>query len=109
MLEYRSKIIATRIKIEHIDTIKDSITKAIGRALSLKNCNYADIRFGINETKYASAEDGKSKCMGEDVSISFGARVLAGEISSWGYFGQSLGEAEAGQKSIYKKLELLSL
>ena len=104
MLEYRSKIIATRIQIEHIDTIRDAVIKTIQHASSLKNCKYADIRFGINETKHASAEDGKSKCMGGDVSISFGVRVLAGEISSWGYFGRSLGEAESGQKSIYKKL-----
>ena len=66
----------------------------IQHAGSLKNCKYADIRLGIRETKHANAEDGKAKGMGEDASISFGIRVLAGEMSAWGYYGQSLGKGE---------------
>ena len=36
--------------------------------------------------KYANAEDGKARGMGEDASISFGIRMLAGEMSAWGTF-----------------------
>ena len=48
--------------------------------------------------KHANAEDGKAKGMGEDASISFGIRVLAGEISAWGYYGQSIGKVESNPK-----------
>ena len=68
----------------------------------MKSCKYADIRLGINETKYANAEDGKARGVGEDASISFGIRVLAGEMGAWGYFGQSIGEAESNSKRINK-------
>ncbi|HHT9116732.1 MAG TPA: TldD/PmbA family protein [Candidatus Wunengus californicus] len=98
--------IASRIKVELIDTLKETVTKVVQHAGSLKNCKYADIRLGIHETKYANAEDGKAKGMGEDASISFGIRVLAGEMSAWGYYGQSIGEGESNPKSIHKVLTL---
>jgi len=44
--------------------------------------------------------------MGDDASISFGIRMLAGEMSAWGYYGQSLGERESSPKSIYQTLSL---
>ena len=78
----------------------------VQHAGSLTNCKYADIRLGIHETKHANAEDGKAKGMGEDASISFGIRVLAGEMSAWGYYGQSLGKGESNPKSIHKILTL---
>ena len=98
--------IASRIKVELIDTLKETVTKVVQHAGSLKNCKYADIRLGIRETKHANAEDGKAKGMGEDASISFGIRVLAGEMSAWGYYGQSIGEGESNPKSIHKVLTL---
>lgn len=98
--------IASRIKIALIDTLQETVTKVVQQTGSLHNCKYADVRIGINEMKHASAEDGKAKCAGEDVSISFGIRVLAGEMTAWGYYGQELGEAESTPKSIHKKLTL---
>ena len=98
--------IASRIKVELIDTLKEAVTKVVQQSGSLKNCKYADIRLGIHERKHANAEDGKAKGMGEDASISFGIRVLAGEMSAWGYYGQSLGKGESNPKSIHKILTL---
>lgn len=98
--------IASRIKIAFIDTLKETVIKVIQQAGSLQNCRYADIRVGINEMKHANAEDGKAKGAGEDASISFGIRVLAGEMSAWGFYGQELGEAESTPKSIHKILML---
>ncbi|MCF6157103.1 MAG: TldD/PmbA family protein [wastewater metagenome] len=59
---------------------------------------------GIDERKYACAEDGKTRSAGENTPISFGIRVLAGEVSAWGYYGQELGTTESTPKSIYRKL-----
>ena len=84
--------------------MKETVAKAIQQAVSLKSCKYADIRLGINEAKYANAEDGKARGMGEDASISFGIRMLAGEMSAWGYFGQSIGEVESNPQRINKIL-----
>ena len=42
--------------------------------------------------------------MGEDASISFGIRMLAGEMSAWGHFGQSIGEVESNPQRINKIL-----
>ena len=102
----RRFLIVSRIKVELIDTLKESVTKVVQQSSSLKNCKYADIRLGIHEKKYAHSEDGKSKGMGEDDSISFGIRVLAGEMSAWGYYGQSIGKGESNSKSIHKVLTL---
>ena len=44
--------------------------------------------------------------MGEDSSISFGIRVLAGEMSAWGFYGQPIGEVESNPKSFNKILTL---
>ncbi len=44
--------------------------------------------------------------MNADASISFGIRMLAGEMSAWGFYGQTLGEDESNAKSIYKTLTL---
>ncbi|HHT9138965.1 MAG TPA: TldD/PmbA family protein [Candidatus Wunengus sp. YC60] len=98
--------ITSRLKVELIDTLKETVTRVIQQAGSLKDCKYADIRLGIHESKYANAEDGKAKGMGEDATISFGVRVLAGEMSAWGYYAQSLGERESNSKSIHKILTL---
>ncbi|MEP9411462.1 MAG: TldD/PmbA family protein [Candidatus Brocadia sp.] len=98
--------IAGRIKIELIDTLKETVAKVIQQTSSLKNCKYVDIRLGIHEIKYAHAENGKAKGMNEDFSISFGIRILAGEMSAWGFYGQPIGEAESNPKSFAKILTL---
>lgn len=49
---------------------------------------YADIRIEINDTRWASAEDGKPKSAGRDEGGSFGIRVIAGsDKKAPGYFG----------------------
>lgn len=42
--------------------------------------------------------------MGEDCSISFGVRILAGELSAWGFYGQPIGGSESTPKGFYKVL-----
>lgn len=90
--------------MELIDTLKETVKKVTQQACSLKNCRYGDVRLGIHETKYAHAENGKAKGMGEDTSISFGIRVLAGEMSAWGFYGQPIGEIESNPRSFNKIL-----
>lgn len=72
----------------------------------MKNCRYADVRLGIHEVKYAHAENGKAKGMDEDTSLSFGIRMLAGEMSAWGFYSQSIGGSEARPKSFGEILTL---
>ncbi|NUO08998.1 MAG: TldD/PmbA family protein [Candidatus Brocadia sp.] len=64
------------------------------------------MRLGIYEIKHASAENGKAKGMGEDFSISCGIRVLAGEMSAWGFYGQPMGEVESSPKTFNKIVTL---
>lgn len=42
--------------------------------------------------------------MAEDISIAFGIRVLAGEFSAWGHYGQPLGGYDVRQRRISKIL-----
>lgn len=95
-----------RIKIELMDALKETVAKAVQQTGSLRNCRYADIRLGIYEAKYAHAENGKAKGMGEDASLSFGIRMLAGEMCAWGFYGQPVGGIDAGPKSLSKILDL---
>jgi len=56
---------------------------------------YADIRLEIVEGKYAAAENGDAKGAGEDATMGFGVRVLAGDATvAPGYFGRGLGAAD---------------
>ncbi|MCF6155529.1 MAG: TldD/PmbA family protein [Candidatus Brocadia sp.] len=64
------------------------------------------MRLGIHEIRYAHAENGKAKGIGEDASISFGIRMLAGEMSAWGFYGQPIGEAESNPKTFSKIVTL---
>ena len=82
------------------------VVRVLGQAGLLESCRYADVRLGIHEVKYAHAENGKARGMGEDRSISFGIRVLAGEMSAWGFYGQPIGEVESNPKSFSKILTL---
>ena len=59
---------------------------------TLLNCHYADIRIEINDTRWASAEDGKPKSAGKDEGGSFGIRVIAGITKKApGYYGRIFG------------------
>ena len=56
---------------------------------------YADIRLEIVEGKYAAAENGDAKGAGEEATMGFGVRVLAGDATvAPGYFGRGLGAAD---------------
>ncbi|MCP4363856.1 MAG: TldD/PmbA family protein [Planctomycetes bacterium] len=73
-------------------------------ARSLKGCQYADIRLGLTEYKSAGSENGSAKGMEQEVKISFGVRLAAGEMSAWGFYGQPLGEVDL--KTLRKKLRV---
>jgi len=79
--------------IDHIAPIAQGLVTVHARALS--DLHYADVRFGASEWKYAAAENGASRASGDDASLAFGIRVLAGRrMVAPGYFGQALGRAD---------------
>ena len=80
--------------IEALDAARETVKESIEYAGSLKGCRYADIRLGLMEYKSASSENGSPKDMEEEVNISFGVRLVAGEMPAWGYYGQPLGKAD---------------
>jgi len=87
--------------IEILDKLKHHIFKTLSAySKSLKDCKYADLRLGISEFKSAGSENGQSKDVTDDYDASFGVRVIAGEMSSWGFYGQSLGSNDLKNKVI---------
>src|ERR1700730_1716177 len=65
------------------------------RVRSRARLPYADIRLEAIGGKYAAAENGDAKGAGEDSTLGFGVRVLAGDgMAAPGYFGRGLGEAD---------------
>jgi TldD protein len=88
-------------RIETLDKLKAHVFKTLSAHYqSLDNCKYADLRFGISEFKSASSENGQSKDVTDDYDASFSVRVIAGEMSSWGFYGQSLGRNDLKIKKI---------
>ena len=88
-------------RIEILDKLKAHVFKTLSAHYkSLDNCKYADLRLGIGEFKSASSENGQSKDVTDDYDASFGVRVIAGEMSSWGFYGQSLGRNDFRNKEI---------
>ena len=75
--------------IDNLGDLKHQISEFFtSYARSLSDCQYADIRIEISDTRWASAEDGKPKSAGKDEGGSFGIRVIAGgEKKSPGYYG----------------------
>lgn len=75
---------------ELITPIKDRIKDLfISYTRTLQDCWYADLRLEVNDTRWASAEDGKAKGAGRDEGGSFGIRVIAGsKKKSPGYYGR---------------------
>jgi hypothetical protein len=74
--------------IETLDKLKAHVFKTLSAHYqSLDNCKYADLRIGISEFKSASSENGQSKDVTDDYDASFSVRVIAGEMSSWGFYG----------------------
>ncbi len=88
-------------RIEIIDKLKGHIFKTVSTYYkSLSSCKYVDVRLGISEFKSATSENGQSKDVTDDYDASFGVRVIAGEMSSWGFYGQSLGKNDLKVKRI---------
>ncbi|MEK7369308.1 MAG: hypothetical protein AABZ62_06555, partial [Planctomycetota bacterium] len=90
--------------IETLDGARETVKESIDYANTLSGCKYADIRLGLAECKSASSENGTPKGMEEEVKISFGVRLVAGDppagevsptadMPAWGYYGQPLGKA----------------
>ncbi len=80
--------------IEALDDVRERLKESMEYASSLKGCQYADIRLGLVERKSANSENGSPKGMEEEVRMSFGVRLVAGEMGAWGYYGQPLGKAD---------------
>ena len=88
-------------RIENLDKLKRHLFKTLSTHYkSLETCNYVDLRLGISEFKSATSENGKLKDITDDNDASFGVRIIAGEMSSWGFFGQSLGKNDLKKKEI---------
>jgi TldD protein len=90
--------VRSAIDVELIERItpvaRDLVT---GFARALPGLAYADIRVDAAEGKIAEAENGGSKSSGEDGTLAFGVRVLAGHrMIASGYFGRALGAADLG-------------
>jgi TldD protein len=72
--------------------VRDLVTS---RARSRAGLRYADVRLEAIQGKYAAAENGDAKGAGEDATLGFGVRVLAGDrMIAPGYFGRGLGQAD---------------
>ncbi len=78
---------------EALDEARERVKESMEYASSLKGCQYADIRLGLTEYKSAVSENGGAKSMEEEAKISFGVRLVAGDMPAWGYYGQPLGKA----------------
>src|SRR3972149_291885 len=75
--------------IDNLGDLKHQISEFFtSYARSLSDCQYADIRIEMSDTRWASAEDGKPKSAGRDEGGSFGIRVIAGGgKKAPGYYG----------------------
>ncbi len=103
---------ATSITTDLIERVAPMV-RGLVASRSRAHLRYADIRLEVIEGKYAAAENGDAKGAGEDATMGFGVRVLAGDaMAAPGYFGRGLGEAdipnlervlEAGLDAAYRR------
>jgi len=103
---------ATSITTDLIERVAPMVRDLV-TSRSRAHLRYADIRLEVIEGKYAAAENGDAKGAGEDATMGFGVRVLAGDaMAAPGYFGRGLGEAdipdlervlEAGLDAAYRR------
>jgi TldD protein len=87
---------ATAINTDLIQNVAPMVRDLVTfRARSRAGLRYADLRLEAIQGKYAVAENGDAKGAGEDATLGFGIRVLAGDrMVAPGYFGRGLGEAD---------------
>ncbi len=85
---------ASSITTDLIERVAPMVRELV-TSKSRAHLRYADIRLEVIEGKYAAAENGDAKGAGEDATMGFGVRVLAGDaMTAPGYFGRGLGEAD---------------
>ncbi len=95
-----------KVHIEILDKLKEQISATLsGYYKSLKECKYLDLRLGVSEFKSASSENGKAKDVRDDCDLSFGIRVIAGGMPSWGFYGQSLGKNDLKSREIARLIK----
>ena len=95
-----------KVHVEILDKLKEQITATLsGCYKSLNACKYLDLRLGISELKSASSENGNAKDVEDDCDLSFGVRVIAGEMPSWGFYGQSLGKNDLKNSEIARLIK----
>lgn len=95
-----------KVHIEILDKLKEQISATVsGYYKSLKDCKYLDLRLGISEFRSASSENGKAKGVRDDCDLSFGIRVIAGGMPSWGFYGQSLGKNDLKSREIARLIK----
>lgn len=95
------------VHVEILDKLKEQIFATLsGYYKSLNDCKYLDLRLGISEFRSAGSENGKPKDMSNDYDLSFGIRVIAGEMPSWGFYGQSLGKRDLKSREFMRLIKL---
>src|SRR4030065_1520601 len=90
--------------IDNLGDLKHQISEFFtSYARSLSDCQYADIRIEIGDTRWASAEDGKPKSAGRDEGGSFGIRGIARrDKKAPGYYGSIF-----SIKDLYRIIDLI--
>jgi TldD protein len=88
---------ASKVNIALIDKVKSVLSDSIlATRKRLKDCSYIDLRVRVTEGQAAAAQDGMMKYSIRDYGLSYGLRVIAGrQMPAAGYFGQTLGAADA--------------
>ena len=95
-----------KVHVEILEKLKEQISAILsGYYKSLKDCKYLDLRLGISEFRSASSENGKAKDVRDDCDLSFGIRVIAGGMPSWGFYGQSLGKNDLKSREIARLIK----
>src|SRR5262245_44143844 len=84
------------IEIALIDRVKSMVHDLVtAYARTLPDLQYADVRVGVSEAKYATAENGAPRASGDDYGFAFGIRVIAGHrMVAPGYVGRGLGASD---------------
>ncbi|MSQ11951.1 MAG: TldD/PmbA family protein [Dehalococcoidia bacterium] len=86
------------ISVDLLDKLKPLVqSTATEYARRLPGVRHCDIRVEVSERSSCMAEDGKERQGVHDYAFSFGVRVLAGNPTAGGYYGQLLGRADVAR------------